>query len=238
VAKDGRLLVQIQRRILDGPARESMKLSPLSVEDFRVEPPLKDGPVYVNTVDFGESDHEDKGEAFAEMILTRLSKAKVNVVDGKLSLGDTALVFVFERHGKNGGRAFGFVRNLIREGALATTVAHDAHNLLVVGTNPEDMCTAANIVIRSRGGIAAVRRKETLARIKLPIAGLMSDRSLIEVSKDMDALRRAFKTMGVLDHPYMPLPNLLALSVIPHARITDKGIFDVDRQRFVPPFAY
>jgi len=60
---------------------------------------------------------------------------------------------------------------------------------------------------------------------------------LIEVSKDMDALRRAFKTMGVLDHPYMPLPNLLALSVIPHARITDKGIFDVDRQRFVPPFA-
>jgi len=52
----------------------------------------------------------------------------------------------------------------------------------------------------------------------------------------MDALRRAFKTMGVLDHPYMPLPSLLALSVIPHARITDKGIFDVDRQRFVPPF--
>jgi len=237
VAKDGRLLVQIKKRILDGPARESMKLSPLSVEDFRVEPPLKNGPIYVNTVDFGESDHEDRGEAFAEMILTRLSKAKVDVVNGKLSLGDTALVFVFERHGKNGGRAFGFVRNLIREGALATTVAHDAHNLLVVGTNPEDMCTAANLVIRSRGGIAAVRRKETLARIKLPIAGLMSDRSLIEVSKDMDALRRAFKTMGVLDHPYMPLPNLLALSVIPHARITDKGIFDVDRQRFVPPFA-
>jgi adenine deaminase len=237
VAKDGRLLVQIRNRILDGPARQTMKLSPLSVEDFRVEPPVKNGPVYVNTVDFGESNHEDKGEAFAEMILTRLSKAKVNVVDGKLSLGETALVFVFERHGKNGGKAFGFVRNLIRKGALATTVAHDAHNLLVVGTNSEDMCTAANLVIRSGGGIAAVRGKETLARIKLPIAGLMSDRSLIEVSKDMDALRRAFKTMGVLDHPYMPLPNLLALSVIPHARITDKGIFDVDRQRFVPPFA-
>jgi adenine deaminase len=236
VAKEGRLLVQIRRRILDGPARQTMKLSPLRVEDFRVDPPVKNGPVYVNTVDFGESNHEDRGEAFAEMILTRLSKAKVNVVDSKLSLGETALVFVFERHGKNGGKGFGFVRNLIRDGALATTVAHDAHNLLVVGTNPEDMCMAANLVIGSGGGIAAVRGKETLARIKLPIAGLMSDRSLIEVSKDMEALRRAFKTMGVLDHPYMPLPNLLALSVIPHARITDKGIFDVDRQRFVPPF--
>ena len=236
VAKEGRLLVQIRRRTLDGPARKTMKLSPLSVEDFRVEPPTKNGPVHVNTVDFGESNHEDTGEAFAEMILTRLSRAKVNVVDGKLSLGETALVFVFERHGKSGGKAFGFVRNLIRDGALATTVAHDAHNLLVVGTNPEDMCTAANLVIRSGGGIAAVCKKETLARIKLPIAGLMSDKSLIEVSKEMDALRGAFKTMGVLDHPYMPLPNLLALSVIPHARITDKGIFDVDRQRFVPPF--
>jgi len=236
VAKDGRLLVQIKKRILDGPARRTMKLGPLGIEDFRVDPPMRNGPVYVNTVDFGESNHEDKGKAFAEMILTRLSKAKVNVVNGKLSLGETALVFVFERHGKNGGKAFGFVRNLIKNGALATTVAHDAHNLLVVGTNPEDMCTAANLVIRSGGGIAAVRGKETLARIKLPIAGLMSDRSLIEVSKDMDNLRRAFKTMGVLDHPYMPLPSLLALSVIPHARITDKGIFDVDRQRFVPPF--
>ncbi|HUK79231.1 MAG TPA: adenine deaminase C-terminal domain-containing protein [Nitrososphaerales archaeon] len=237
VAKEGRLLVQIRKRVLDGPARKTMKLTPLGLEDFRVAPPVKDGTVHINTVDFGESNHEDKGQAFAEIILTKLSRSAIEVVDGELSLGDKALVFVFERHGKNGGRSFGFVRNLIRDGALATTVAHDAHNLLVVGTNPEDMCKAANLVIRSGGGIAAVKGKETLAMIRLPIAGLMSDKSLAEVSKDMEGLRRAFKAMGVLDHPYMPLPNLLALSVIPHARITDKGIFDVDRQRFVPAFA-
>ena len=237
VAKEGRLLVQIRKRVLDGPARKTMKLTPLGLEDFRVAPPVKDGTVHINTVDFGESNHEDKGQAFAEIILTKLSRSAIEVVDGELSLGDKALVFVFERHGKNGGRSFGFVRNLIRDGALATTVAHDAHNLLVVGTNPEDMRKAANLVIRSRGGIAAVKGKVTLAMIRLPIAGLMSDKSLAEVSKDMEGLRRAFKAMGVLDHPYMPLPNLLALSVIPHARITDKGIFDVDRQRFVPAFA-
>jgi adenine deaminase len=236
VARKGKLLVRIRRRVLDGPARETMKLRPLGLEDFMVTPPVKNGTVYINTVDFGESNHQDRGQAFAEMILTKLSRSKVKVVDGELSLGDKALVFVFERHGKNGGRSFGFVRNLIRAGALATTVAHDAHNLLVVGTNREDMRMAANLVIRSRGGIAAVRGEKTLARIKLPIAGLMSDRSLREVSKDMEGLRGAFRAMGVLDHPYMPLPNLLALSVIPHARITDKGIFDVDRQRFVPAF--
>jgi adenine deaminase len=237
VAKEGRMLVKIRKRVLDGPARKTMKLTPLGLEDFRVAPPVKDGTVHINTVDFGGSNHEDKGQAFAEMILTKLSRSAIEVVDGELSLGDKALVFVFERHGKNGGRSFGFVRNLIRDGALATTVAHDAHNLLVVGTNPEDMRKAANLVIRSGGGIAAVKGKETLAMIRLPIAGLMSDKSLAEVSKDMEGLRRAFKAMGVLDHPYMPLPNLLALSVIPHARITDKGIFDVDRQRFVPAFA-
>ena len=170
------------------------------------------------------------------MVLTRLSRAELKVRDGKISLGDLALVKIFERHGKGGASAFGFVRNLIREGGMATTVAHDAHNLLVVGTSPGDMLRAANLVIESRGGIAAVRDGRTLAWVKLPIAGLMSELPLADVSKEMEKLRRAFRKMGVLDHPYMPLPCLLALSVIPHVRITDKGIFDVDAQKFVPPF--
>jgi adenine deaminase len=160
----------------------------------------------------------------------------LDVKNGKLSLGEVALVFVFERHGKNGGRGFGFARNLVRSGAMATTVAHDSHNLLVAGTDASDMQAAANLVIESKGGIAAVLGKKTLAWVKLPIAGLMSDLALERVAGEMAQLRRAFRKMGVLDHPYMPLPNLLALSVIPHARITDKGIFDVDGQKFVPPF--
>lgn len=128
------------------------------------------------------------------------------------------------------------MRSLIRRGAVASTVAHDSHNLLVVGTDIRDMQAAANLVIQSHGGIAAVSGLKTLAWVKLPIAGLISDRSLEHVAGEVEQLRRAFKKMGVLDHPYMPLPNLLALSVIPHARITDKGIFDVDNQRFVTPF--
>lgn len=237
VAKEGKMLVHLARKTLDSSARNTMKLSPLKLEDFDVHPPVTNGPVYVNTVDFGEpGSHEDKGEAFASMILTNLRKTRLEVKDGRVSLDNMAFVFVFERHGKNGGKGFGFVRNLIGSGAVATTVAHDSHNLLVVGTNTKDMQMAANLVIESRGGIVAVQGQRTLAWVKLPIAGLMSDHSLERVSKEMETLRFAFKKMRVLDHPYMPLPCLLALSVIPHARITDKGIFNVDSQKFVPPF--
>jgi adenine deaminase len=237
VAKRGRMLVNIPRRTLDGSARNTVRLNPLELKDFDVRPPVRNGSVVVNTVDFEDSDgHQDQGEAFASMVLTKLSRVQLEVEDGQMQLGNVALVFVFERHGKNRGKGFGFVRNLIATGALATTVAHDAHNLLVVGKDPKDMQTAANLVIESKGGIAAVRELKTLARVKLPIAGLMSEHSLEQVSKEMEGLRAAFREMGVLDHPYVPLPWFLTLSVIPHARVTDKGTFDVDNQRFVEPF--
>jgi len=237
VAKNGRMLVSIGEREFDASTRETMKLAPLADEDFAVRPPRSNGTVEINTIDFGGySKHEDNGVAFANMILTKMNRGRIRVRDGKLSLGEVALVFVFERHGKTGGKSFGFARNLIQRGAMATTVAHDSHNLLVVGTDVDDMRTAANLVIRSKGGIAAVLDQKTLAMVKLPIAGLMSEHGLTRVSKEVQQLRGAFRTMGVLDHPYMPLPNLLALSVIPHARITDKGMYDVDGQKFVPPF--
>jgi adenine deaminase len=237
VAKNGRMIIDLEEKAFDGAARHTMKLKPLGAEDFVIKPPVYDGTVEINTIDFsGFEAHEDNGEAFAKMILTKMNKGKVRVRHGSILLGDVALVFVFERHGKNGGKGFGFARNLIRRGAMATTVAHDSHNLLVVGTDQRDMRAAANLVIENEGGIAAVLGGRTLALVRLPIAGLISDVGLAQISKEVDRLRLAFRRMGVLDHPYMPLPNLLALSVIPHARITDKGMFDVDRQEFVPPF--
>ena len=237
VAKDGRMLVSFDDRRFDGSTMDTMKLAPLGPEDFDVRPPKTDGSVQVNVVDFDDPGKgEDPGETFARLILTKMGRASLDVKHGRLELGDICLVFVFERHGKNGGRAFGFARNLIHSGAMATTVAHDSHNLLVAGTDVNDMLAAANLVIESKGGIAAVMRMKTLAQVRLPIAGLMSEGSLEHVAREVQRLRLAFSKMGVLDHPYMPLPNLLALSVIPHARITDKGMFDVDAQKFVTPF--
>lgn len=237
VAKQGKMLVNLEKRMFDSSTSDTMKIKSLELQDFNIHPPVMNGSVYVNTIDFQDfSNQEDEGKAFLEKILTKLSKVKVEVRNGELSLGNIALVFVFERHGKNGGRAFGFVRNLMARGAIATTVAHDSHNLVVVGTDPKDMQKAANLVIQSKGGIAAVLEGITLAWIKLPIAGLMSDQSLDSISKEMETLHLAFKKMSVIDHPYMPLPCLLTLSVYPHVRITNKGIFDVDTQKFVEPF--
>ncbi len=238
VARQGKMLVNLEKKMFDNSSRDTMKLEPVRLHDFDIRPPTMNGSVYVNAIDFRSfSNHKDEGKAFLEMILTRLNRVKVEVKNGELSLGNIARVFVFERHGKDGGKAFGFVRNLIVNGAVATSVAHDSHNLAVIGSDIKDMQTAANLVIRSKGGIAAVQGGRTIAWIKLPIAGLMSDQPLESISKEMEALRAAFKKMGVIDHPYMPLPCLLTLSVYPHVRITNKGIFDVDNQRFVEPFA-
>jgi adenine deaminase len=165
--------------------------------------------------------------------MTRLEQAEVEVRDGNYVLGELAAALVFERHGRTGSKGFAFVRSLISKGAVASTVAHDAHNLVVLGTNPYDMLSAAREVIRCGGGIAAVRDEKLLAMIALPLAGLMSEESYELVGAKMVKLRQAFGELGVPDHPYMPLISMLALTVIPHVRITDKGLFDVDHQQFV-----
>ncbi|HIQ29662.1 MAG TPA: adenine deaminase [Candidatus Caldiarchaeum subterraneum] len=236
VAKEQRLLVNIRHKPFDDRARNTVKLQNLSIDDFYVKPPVENGKVKVHVIDFTKYVGEiaDPAAAFLDMILTKLNTAEVEVRNGDFILGDVALVLVFERHGKNRNRGVGFVRNLIHKGAVASTIAHDSHNMIVVGTNREDMYKAAQLVIESRGGTAAIMDSRTLAHIQLPIAGLMSEEQVEKVAEKMKQLRRAFKEMQVLDHPYMPLINLLTLSVIPHARITDKGIFDVNRQQFIP----
>src|SRR5579884_3600731 len=235
VAEDGKLTVELKERKFDSRAFNSVKLEKLNIKDMMLDMPLKQGEVEVNAIDFSSYARAEESN-FLDIALTKLNRVKINVKEGQPELRDTALVFVFERHGKGSTRSFGFVRNLIKRGAIASTIAHDAHNLIVVGKDRKDMVIAANLIIESQGGISAVLDNQVLAHIKLPVAGLMSEEPLSEVAKEMAKLRFAFDKMGVLDHPYMPLPCLLTLSVIPHARITDRGIFDVDQQSFVYPF--
>lgn len=235
VAKEGRLTFQGDARPFNKAAQNTVHLKELSVKDMLVKPPLKEGRVPINVIDFAQfSSIEERN--FLDIALTKLGRAEVEVRDSVFIFKDVAEVVIFERHGKTGRKSFGFARNLIGRGAIASTVAHDAHNLIVVGKNLEDMVLAANSVIRTQGGISAALDGELLAHIKLPVAGLMSESSIYKVAEEMSRLRRAFRKMNVLDHPYMPIPCLLTLSVIPHARITDKGIFDVDNQSFVYPF--
>jgi adenine deaminase len=248
VASDGRLVAKTRERRFDSRALHTMHVRQFSKSDFEIRAPIQNGKVKINFLDFqgpsedersfGRTGRSNSAATFLEMILSKFGTAEVNVKNGAIDYERERIApaLVFERHGKNGRRGAGFVRNLIRSGALATTVAHDSHNLVVLGTNAEDMIKAATLVIRSEGGIAAVRNSDVLSMIELPIAGLLSTQPLAVMAKKMRQLRQAFKRMGVIDHPYMPLPCLLTLSVIPHGRITDRGMFDVDRQKFVPLF--
>lgn len=142
---------------------------------------------------------------------------------------------VVERHGKNGNVAYGLLRDFgLTDGAVASSVGHDAHNIVIAGTSERDMQLALATVKKLRGGVCAVRGGQVLASVALPIAGLLSDQRATVVARESTALKRAWARLGC-KVPYMGF-NLLPLSVIPDFRLTDKGLVDVKAMKLVPLF--
>ena len=148
---------------------------------------------------------------------------------------DLMKIAVIERHGKNGNRATGFVQGFgMQRGAIASTVCHDHHNIAVVGADYADMALAANRLGEIEGGFVVTCGGEVLAELALPVAGLMSLLSFEEVRDRLVALRAAARSLGVvLEEPFLQLA-FLALPVIPHLKITDHGMVDVDRFEVLP----
>ncbi|MBU0692227.1 amidohydrolase family protein, partial [bacterium] len=143
---------------------------------------------------------------------------------------DIAKMVVIERHGRNGNIGRGFVKGLgLTKGALASTVAHDSHNLICAGTNDRDMLCAANALKASGGGWVVVAGGKILAQVALPVAGLMSNDSASSVIAQISRLHQAARQIGCpLDAPFMAL-SFLALPVIPSLKLTDHGLVDVDK---------
>ena len=150
---------------------------------------------------------------------------------------DLLKVVVLERHRGSGRKGFGFVRGLgLRQGALSSTVAHDSHNLVVVGASDSDMIVAANALIEMGGGLVVVNNGQVQAKLALPIAGLMSAAPLEQVVAKKKEVNQAALDLGAtLDHPFMAL-SFLALPVIPKLKLTDRGLVDVERFAHVPLF--
>ena len=150
---------------------------------------------------------------------------------------DIMKMAVFERHHATGTRGVGFVKGFgFRKGAMAQTVSHDAHNLLVAGTNDADMALAANTLIECGGGMCAVADGKVLALVPLPIAGLMSDRTVEEVAGLISRLDAAWKEMGcAINSPYMTMA-LIPLACLPELRLTNRGLVDCRTFRFVDLF--
>ncbi|MGD8448656.1 MAG: adenine deaminase [Desulfobacterales bacterium] len=150
---------------------------------------------------------------------------------------DILKIAVIERHTGSGKVGKGFVRGFgLKRGAIASSVAHDSHNIIVVGTTDDDMKAALRAVVTMGGGLAAVYDNKVCAGLALPIAGLMSREPVKAVGDQMDRLIHAAREFGTtLDDPFMTL-SFLALPVIPELKITDKGLVDVGRFKIVPLF--
>ncbi|MCK4205623.1 adenine deaminase [Brucella pituitosa] len=147
---------------------------------------------------------------------------------------DVVKIAVVERHGKNGNIATGFVHGFgLKAGAIASTVSHDSHNICVVGVSDEDIAAAANRLGEIEGGFVVVRDGKVLAEMPLPIAGLMSIEPYETVREQLRELRHAAEELGsILEEPFLQLA-FVALPVIPHLKITDRGLVDVDKFEFV-----
>ena len=147
---------------------------------------------------------------------------------------DIVKVAVVARHGVNDNRATGFVRGFgMKRGAIASSVGHDSHNLCVVGANERDMAVAVNRLCEIEGGFAVAEGGSVVAELPLPVAGLMSLASFEDVRERLIPLRKAAKGLGVtLAEPFLQVA-FLPLPVIPHLKITDMGLVDVDKFEFV-----
>jgi adenine deaminase len=149
---------------------------------------------------------------------------------------DLAKVASIERHGGPGTIGLGFVQGLeLARGAVATTVAHDNHNLLVVGMNDDDMIAAVQRLRETRGGMVAVDGGEVLGEVRLPIAGLMSDRSVPEVADEVSGLDRAYEELGCRMEFGFMMVSFLSLGVIPALRVTNRGLVDGREFALVDP---
>ena len=175
-----------------------------------------------------------------DQVVTEGLSEEVKVEDG-LAVADVERdilkIAVIERHQGTGNTGLGFVKGFgLKREAIASSVAHDSHNLIVVSTNDADMMAATRAVADMGGGLAAVENGVARARLPLPIAGLMSDQPLEVVREEMDELLAVAQEMGSrLRDPFMTM-SFLALPVIPALKLTDKGLVDVNQFELVPLF--
>jgi len=169
-------------------------------------------------------------------IVTEADVAELRCANGEIipdPLRDILFLFVVDRHkGKNVGK--GFVTGIgLKDGALASSVAHDSHNIVVAGTSKEHVCRAVNAVVRMKGGLVCVTRKKIFA-LPLPMAGLMSDEPASRVARENEGIQNAARTAGAeIPSPFMTL-SFLSLLVVPRLKLSDRGLFDVERFHFCP----
>ena len=231
VLKNGQIIVEngkILSELSDAETpsvRGSVNVKWIEEDDFRIE---------------ASSDTVKTIEIIPHQLVTKSVFSKVKVENGNAVSNietDTLKICVIERHRATGNIGKGFVKVFnLKSGAIASTVAHDSHNMIIVGTNDYDMYTAAVELVKAQGGKVVVNEGKVLSKLPLPIAGLMSDKDFNYVLNKCAELNSAAHSLGCkLEDPFMTM-GFLSLPVIPELKITDKGIFDTNKFDFVNIF--
>jgi adenine deaminase len=221
IFKKQKLLYRANPKPLDTKMNVSFK--PSSAFDLKAINP-ENKSATVNVVD-----------AFDNVIITGRTTAKLNIENGNIIpsvYNDILKISVVERYG--GNNIFnGFIRGFgIKNGAISSSVTHDSHNIITIGTNSTYMAEVTNKVISNNGGLAAISNTDNLD-LALPIAGIMSDKSALNVATTSQRLNDFVNDMGcTLTNPFSTL-SFMALPVVPSLKVTDKGLFDVDNDKFI-----
>ena len=224
VAQNGEMIVDIKEKTLSS-LRGTVNIRWLDKDDLKIK---------------AEGDTVKAIEVTSGLLVTKSVEAKVNIEDGYAlsNVDDDVLkILVIERHKASGNIGKGFVKGFgLKSGAIASTVAHDSHNMIVIGTNDDDMLKAIKELVKSQGGKVIVNNGEVVAKLELPIAGLMSEQPSSDVIQKAKELKQGEKVIGCsLDEPFMTMA-FLSLSVIPELKLTDKGLMDVMAGKFTNLF--
>jgi adenine deaminase len=230
VARDGILLDPVRRTSPEGVC-DTVRIAGLDGDPFRVVAPAGAGSTVATRVVGGRD-----GQLLTDHLVRELP-----VVDGEVTCdvdSDIAKLAVVERHRASGRTGLGFVHGFgLRAGAFASTVAHDAHNCVVVGADDASMRACVERLATIGGGIVVARDGAVVDELPLPVAGIMTDAPPALVASKLDDLHRELRSLGVtVEAPFMML-SFLALSVIPSLKLTDRGYVDVDRFELVDTFA-
>jgi adenine deaminase len=224
VMKRGRPVEEIARSEVPEWVKHTVRIGPVAAERFRIAWPDESKARVIGLV--------------PDQVVTESLVEEPTVRDGEAVADpsrDLAKIAVIERHLGTGRVGLGFVRGFdLERGALGSTVAHDAHNLVVVGMNDADMGRVVERLGELGGGIVAVEEGEVLAELPLPVGGLLADLPLAEVVERSRACTEAAERLGCRGATPFLTMSFLALSVIPSLKITDQGLVDVDRFELVP----
>ncbi|NLS44581.1 MAG: adenine deaminase [Firmicutes bacterium] len=236
VMADGKVIAENRKMLMEIPvgtypryATKSMNLARSVVpDDFYISSGSPGKSVRIRVIQVIE------GQAITKQVEVGVCSDKNGGINASRNQ-DLAKAAVIERHKGTGKIGLGFVKGFgLQSGAVASTVAHDSHNLLVMGMDDDDMAVAANTLAEVGGGMVVVKRGEVIGLLPLPVAGLMSNKPVEEVQLKVESLAQAWKDLGcTLTSPFMTMA-ILSLPVIPELRLTNRGLVDVEKFCFVP----